>query len=61
MDREDMIAYLVDSDFKYIMECANGPELLDSYLDFGFKGYRNYTDDELVAEVAERKAIEEAA
>ena len=60
MDREDMIAYLVDSDYRYIMECANGPELLDSYLDFGFKGYRNFTDKELQEEVAQRKEIENA-
>ena len=60
MTREDMIDYLVDSDFKYIME-GNGLELLNSYLEFGFKGYYNYTDEELVAEVAERKAIEEMA
>lgn len=60
MDREDMIAYLVDADYKYIMECANGPELLDSYLDFGFKGYRNFTDEELTAEVANRKEMENA-
>lgn len=60
MDREEMIAYLVESDYRYIMECANGPELLDSYLDFGFKGYRNFTDDELRYEVAERKEIENA-
>ena len=60
MDREDMIAYLVDADFKYIMECANGLELLDSYLDFGFKGYRNFTDDELRYEVAQREEMNNA-
>jgi hypothetical protein len=60
MDREEMIDYLIDSDFRYIMECANGPELLDSYLGFGFKGYQNFTDDELRYEVAQRKEIENA-
>lgn len=60
MDREEMIAYLVESDYRYIMECANGPELLDSYLDFGFKGYRNFTDDELRAEYAQRKEMQNA-
>ena len=60
MDREEMIDYLIDSDFKYIMECANGPELLDSYLGFGFKGYRNFTDDELRAEVREREEMNNA-
>lgn len=60
MDRDDMIDFLVDSDYRYIMECANGPELLDSYLKFGFKGYFNYTDAELIAEYNERKEIENA-
>ncbi len=60
MDREEMIDYLIDSDFRYIMDCANGPELLDSYLGFGFKGYRNFTDDELRHEVAQRKEMENA-
>lgn len=60
MDREEMIDYLIDSDFKYIMECANGPELLDSYLGFGFKGYRNFTDDELRYEVREREEMKNA-
>lgn len=60
MDREEMIDYLIDSDFKYIMECANGPELLDSYLGHGFKGYHNFTDAELIAEVAQRKEMENA-
>ena len=60
MDREEMIDYLIDSDFKYIMECANGPELLDSYLGFGFKGYRNFTGDELRYEVREREEMTNA-
>jgi hypothetical protein len=60
MDREEMIDFLIDSDFRYIMECANGPELLDSYLGFGFKGYRNFTDAELAAEYEQRKEIENA-
>ena len=58
MSRDEMIDYLTDSDFKYIME-GDGLELLNSYLEFGFKGYCNFTDEELVAEVKERKAIEE--
>lgn len=60
MDREEMIDFLIDSDFTYIMECANGPELLDSYLGFGFKGYRNFTDDELRYEVAQREEMNNA-
>lgn len=59
MTRDEMVDYLIDGDYNYIMECANGPELLDSYLKFGFKGYFNYTDAELEAEIKERKAMEE--
>jgi hypothetical protein len=55
-----MIDYLINGDFQYIMECANGPELLDSYLGFGFKGYRNFTDAELTAEYEQRKEMENA-
>ena len=58
MTRDEMIDYLIDSDFKYIME-GDGLELLNSYLEFGFKGYVSFTDEELAAEVKERKAIEE--
>jgi hypothetical protein len=60
MDRDEIIEYLIDSDFKYIMECDGGPELLDSYLGLGFKGYRNFTDEELAAEYAQRKEMENA-
>ena len=60
MTREEMVNYLIDSDFRYIMECPNGPELLDSYLGYGFKGYQNLTDAELIAEVTQRKEITNA-
>ena len=60
MDREEMIAFLVDSDYHYIMQADGGLELLDSYLSFGFKGYQNFTDAELIAEVSQRKEIENA-
>jgi hypothetical protein len=60
MDRNEMIHFLCESDFRYIMECANGPELLDSYIQWGFKGYENYTDEELRVEYAQRKEIENA-
>jgi hypothetical protein len=33
---------------------------LDSYIQFGFKGYENYTDEELSVEYAQRKEIENA-
>jgi hypothetical protein len=55
-----MIHYLSESDFKYITETDGGLELLDSYIQFGFKGYENYTDEELSVEYAQRKEIENA-
>jgi hypothetical protein len=57
-DREAMIEYLSDSDFNYIFQQDPGLELLRSYLEDGFKGYNNFTDAELVAEVKERKWME---
>jgi hypothetical protein len=60
MTRDEMIDYLADSDFDYIIHTGEGGglELLDSYLRMGFKGYEAYTDEELAAEVAERKEME---
>jgi hypothetical protein len=58
-DREEAIEYLTDGDFQYIIDGdPSGLELLQSYLEYGFKGYANYTDAELVAEVKERKWME---
>jgi hypothetical protein len=61
MDREAMIDYLSDSDFDYIQNGSGGGlELLRSYIEDGFKGYGNFTDEELVAEVSQRKEMENA-
>ena len=57
-DRDEAISYLTDSDYKYIMETEGGLELLNSYLQFGFKGYENFTDEELKAEIKERNWME---
>jgi len=58
-DREEAIDYLTESDFQYIIDGdPSGLELLQSYLEDGFKGYANFTDAELVAEVKERKWME---
>lgn len=57
-DREAMIEYLSNSDYDYIMQTDSGIELLRSYIEDGFKGYSNFTDAELVAEVKERKWME---
>ena len=57
-DREEMIDFLSNSDYDYIMQTDGGIELLRSYIEDGFKGYSNFTDAELVAEVKERKWME---
>lgn len=58
-DRDAAEQALVDSDFDYIMQTDNGLELLRDYLLLGFKGYANFTDAELVAEINERKQMGE--
>jgi hypothetical protein len=61
MTRDEMIDYLADSDFDYIMNGDGlGAELLDSYLRSGFVGYEAYTDRELIAEMAQRKEMKNA-
>ena len=59
MGREEVIQYLCQKDFEYINSSDGaGLELLDSILADGFKGYGNYTDEELNTAVAERKEME---
>ena len=55
MTRDEKIALLAGQDFDYIMaNNDSGAELLESILYFGFKGYSDFTDAELDAEIAER-------
>jgi hypothetical protein len=58
-NRDEAEQFLVDEDFDYIMQTDNGLELLRDYLLLGFKGYANFTDAELVAEIKERKDMKE--
>jgi hypothetical protein len=58
-NRDEAEQFLVDDDFDYIMQTDNGLELLRDYLLIGFKGYANFTDAELVAEIKERKQMKE--
>lgn len=60
MTREEMVDYLCQSDYNYILETEGGLELLGSYLEFGFKGYANFTDEELRVEVLQRQEMEAA-
>ena len=56
--REEMIDYLSESDFNYIMDGDGlGAELLDSYIRNGFIGYEAYTDKELEVEYIQRKEM----
>lgn len=57
MTREEQIEFLMQSDFDYIQGEIGGLELLWSYLQFGFKGYENFTDAELTVEVAQRQEM----
>ena len=56
-DREELVSYLADSDYDYIMNEDGGPELLDSYLRSGFKGYDSFTDIELITEYKQREEM----
>ena len=59
MTRDEKEQFLVDDDFDYIMQTDDGLELLRDYLSIGFKGYMNFTDAELDAEIKERNYIKE--
>lgn len=54
--RDAMIELLVDNDIDGIMADAGDRDfsLLSEILSTGFKGYENFTDDELVQEMNER-------
>jgi hypothetical protein len=58
-DRQEAEEFLTDEDFEYIMNTDSGLEFLRDILLIGHKGYVNYTDDELKAEVKERKQMKE--
>jgi len=55
--RHEMIEMLVDNDIDSIMADANQNDLsvLAEILCIGFKGYENYTDEQLVQEMNERE------
>lgn len=56
-DRQELVDYLADSDYDYIMNEDGGLELLDSYLRSGFKGYDSFTDAELITEYKQREEM----
>ena len=59
MTRQEKIDYLAQSDFDYIQHTEGGLELLWTYLKRGFKGYDNFTDQELEVEYQQRRDLEE--
>ena len=59
MTREEKEQCLVDDDFAYIMQTASGLDLRRASLALGFKGYMNFTDEELDAEIRERQQMKE--
>jgi hypothetical protein len=61
MTREQIIQQLVDGDIEQIkVDMLNEDWTVVAWnLEFGFRGYNDYTDLELATEVAERKAMAE--
>ena len=58
-DREEAEQFLVEDDYQYIMQRDSGLEYLRDLLLIGFKGYCDYTDAELIAELKQRKQMKE--
>ena len=57
IDREKIIEQLIDDDIDSILCSYNNMgdlSVLAFILDSGFKGYRNYTDEQLMRELEER-------
>ena len=61
MTREQIIQQLVDGDIEQIkVDMLNEDWTVVAWnLEFGFRGYNDYTNLELATEVAERKAMAE--
>lgn len=57
MTHEEMVEYLEEDDFQYIMHDPGGAEMLRNILFYGFVGYSDHTLSEIKAEFKERKAL----
>ena len=57
-DRFAAAEELEEQDFQYIMTQDGGVEMLRSILAYGFRGYTDFTDEELKQELNERKALQ---
>jgi hypothetical protein len=53
-DRDKAIECLTDDDINTVLHDDYGPEYLHGILYSGFKGYQNYTDEQLMQEMTER-------
>jgi hypothetical protein len=51
-NREKCIKQLILDDLD--TQAWNGNDVISSILEFGFKGYNNFTDDEIMQEMKER-------
>jgi hypothetical protein len=58
-DRDEAEQFLVEDDYQYVMQSDSGLEYLRDLLLIGFKGYCDYTDAELIAEIKQREAMKE--
>jgi hypothetical protein len=58
-DRDEAEQFLVEDDYQYIMQTDSGLEYLRDLLLIGFKGYCDYTDEELRTELKQREAMKE--
>jgi hypothetical protein len=58
-DRDGAEQFLVEDDFQYVMQSDSGLEYLRDILLIGFKGYCDFTDAELAAEIKQRKQMKE--
>ena len=52
IDRDKIIDRLIDDDYDTVM--SGGNDYLYGLLYSGFKGYQNYTDEQLITEINER-------
>jgi hypothetical protein len=58
-DRDEAEQFLVEDDYQYIMQRDSGLEYLRDLLLIGFKGYCDFTDAELMAEIKQRNQMKE--
>jgi len=58
-DRDEAEQFLVEDDYQFIMQQDSGLEYLRDLLLIGFKGYCEYTDAELIAELKQRNQMKE--